>query len=110
MQTIEIKGWIFAKTDEWSDDVEYVFSQHDYEKWAADGDTYSSSYAGYKRLAEHVITAEVPDGIDVTAIKIASLERERTALRAAFQLKLNEINERLSKLQAIEYTPAQEAA
>lgn len=104
MKTVEIKGWIFAKVNEYNDRVYYEFSDNDYEEWAKKERSGSSTWAAYKKLVPHTITVEVPD-FDVHAAKLASLEAERTALRAAFTLRLNEINDRISKLQALPFTP-----
>lgn len=105
MKTIEIKGWIYARVWDHSDRVEYEFSDRDYEAAAERGGQCADIYRQYKKLAEHVITAEVPD-VDVRATKLAALEAERTSLRAAFQMKINEINDRIAKLQALTFDPS----
>jgi len=51
------------------------------------------------------IEVEVPDSYDPRAQKIAALEKQRQKIMADYQKTVNEINERISKLQAIEYTP-----
>jgi hypothetical protein len=50
------------------------------------------------------IEIEVPDNYDPRAQKIAALESQKNKVMADFQKTVNEINERISKLQAIEYT------
>ena len=106
MKTIEIKGWIYAHVCDYSDRVSYEFSDSDYVALAARGGQCADIYRRYTKLSEHVISVEVPE-IDVHAMKLAALEAERTALRAAFQMKLNEINERISKLQALPFNASE---
>jgi hypothetical protein len=50
------------------------------------------------------IEIEVPESYDPRAQKIASLEKQKQKVMADYQKTVNEINERISKLQAIEYT------
>jgi hypothetical protein len=52
------------------------------------------------------IEIEVPDDYDPRAQKIAALEKHKQKVMADFQKTVNEINERISKLQALEYTDA----
>ena len=47
------------------------------------------------------VDVEIPDDFDPTAKKIAAIERERAEVTAEYMKTLHEINERLSKLQAI---------
>jgi hypothetical protein len=48
----------------------------------------------------------IPDSFNPTAAKLAALEKEKQAVRAAYLAKVSEIEERISKLQAIEFSPA----
>ena len=50
------------------------------------------------------IEIEVPDNYDPTAQKIAALQKEKEKAQEEFSKKVASINERISKLQAIEYT------
>ena len=50
------------------------------------------------------IEIEVPDDYDPRAGKIAALERKKKKVMADYQKTVAEINEKISKLQAIEYT------
>jgi len=50
------------------------------------------------------IEIDVPDAYDPRAQKIAALEKHKQKVMADYQNTVNEINERISKLQAIEYT------
>lgn len=50
------------------------------------------------------IEIEVPDDYDPRAQKIAALEKQKQKVMADYQKTVTEINERISKLQALEYT------
>ena len=62
-------------------------------------DTESRTYVGQQE-----IEIEVPDDYDPRAQKIAALEKHKQKVMADYQKTLMEINDRISKLQAIEYT------
>jgi LmbE family N-acetylglucosaminyl deacetylase len=62
-------------------------------------DTEHMTYVGSQE-----IEIDVPDSYDPTAQKIAALEEHKKQVMANYQKTVNEINERISKLQAIEYT------
>jgi len=62
-------------------------------------DNESRTYVG-----EQEIEIEVPDDYDPCAQKIAALEKHKLKVMADYQKTVTEINERISKLQAIEYT------
>jgi len=109
MQTIEIKGWIFAKPNGYTKRIEFEFSSYDYEKAVKEGYNVSD-WGSLKKIAEHTITVDVPDDIDPAALLIAGLEAERTKLRAEFTRRINDINDKIQSLQAIEYKPAEVAA
>jgi hypothetical protein len=54
------------------------------------------------------IEIEVPESYDPRAQKIAALEKHKQKVMADYQNTVNMINERISKLQAIEYTDEKE--
>lgn len=62
-------------------------------------DNESRTYVG-----EQEIEIEVPDDYDPRAQKIAALEKYKLKVMADYQRTVTEINERISKLQALEYT------
>lgn len=99
MKTIEIKGWIFMEKASYERDFSYRFSAVEADKYVRDGDVAI-------RVCEHTIRAEVPEGFDPTAVHISQLERTKQNLRREFNAKIAAINDQISKLQAIEYTPA----
>ena len=55
-------------------------------------------------VGEQEIEIEVPDNYDPRAQQIAALEKEKQKVMADYQKTVTEINERISKLQALEYT------
>lgn len=103
---IEIKGWIWAKATMFGNKVEFEFSSNDYEKWAKTQPSSVMDWGSHKKIAEHTIVVDVPDDIDPVSLRVAGLERERETLRSEFARRLNEINDQISRLTAIEYTPA----
>ena len=55
-------------------------------------------------VREQEIEIEVPEGYDPRAQQIAALEKQKQKVMADFQKSVAEINERISNLQALEYT------
>ncbi len=55
-------------------------------------------------VGEQEVEIEVPDNYDPRAQKIAALEKHKQNVMAEYHKTLTEINDRISKLQAIEYT------
>ena len=55
-------------------------------------------------VEEQEIEIEVPDNYDPRAQKVAALERQKQKVMADYQKTVAEINDRISKLQALEYT------
>lgn len=55
-------------------------------------------------ICEQEIEVDIPDNYDPTAQKIAALQKEKEQAKKEFAKKVANINERISKLQAIEYT------
>jgi hypothetical protein len=55
-------------------------------------------------VGEQEIEIEVPDNYDPRAQQIAALEKQKQKVMADFQKSVAEINERISNLQALEYT------
>ena len=50
------------------------------------------------------IELDLPDHFDPRSSQIASLEKKKTMLMADFHKSVTEINDKISKLQALEYT------
>jgi hypothetical protein len=55
-------------------------------------------------VGEQEIEIEVPDDYDPRAQQIAALQRQRGKAMADYQKTVDDINEKISKLQALEYT------
>ena len=55
-------------------------------------------------VGEQEVEIEVPDNYDPRAQQIAALEKQKQKVMADYQKMVNDINEKISKLQAIEYT------
>jgi len=55
-------------------------------------------------ICEQEIEFEVPDNFDPRAQQIAALEKQKQKVMAEYQKTVNEINDNISKLQALEYT------
>lgn len=55
-------------------------------------------------IGEQEIEIEVPDNYDPTVQKLAALQKEKEKAQEEFSKKVASINERISKLQAIEFT------
>lgn len=82
-----------------------------YSKWLGD-DEGEFQIFGFKLedteyrtyVSEQEVEIEVPDNYDQRPQQIAALEKQRQKVMADYQATVNEINDRISKLQAIEYT------
>ena len=55
-------------------------------------------------VSEQEVEIEVPDNYDPRAQQIAALEKQKQKVMADFQKTVTDINDRISKLQALEYT------
>jgi hypothetical protein len=55
-------------------------------------------------VCEQEVEIEVPDDYDPRAQQIAALEERKRKVMAEYQKTVNEINDNISKLQALEYT------
>ena len=84
---------IFYSKYSWEDKGEYLGF------YAKVDDDESRTYVGQQE-----IEIEVPDNYDPRAQKIEALQAKKLKIMADYQKTVTEINERISKLQAIEYT------
>lgn len=55
-------------------------------------------------VGEQEVEVDVPDSFDPRAQQIAALEKKKQKVMADYQKMVAEINERISNLQALEYT------
>jgi hypothetical protein len=90
---VKIKAHIHYNKYRWDDKGEFeVFS------FKFDDDDHRT-YVG-----EQEIEIDVPDEYDPRAQQIAALEKQRQKVMADYQKTVTEINDRISKLQALEFT------
>ncbi len=93
-----INGYLFME-------FTYDFSTPDYRK------TWRPAFKEYKPeddaerifIRNETIELDAPDDFDPVPKQVAALEREKAEALAEFQAKVADINERLSKLQAITF-------
>jgi hypothetical protein len=92
---MKIKQTIHVHYSKWDfeEQGEYIIYSHKFE---------DTDYRVH--ICEREIEIEVPDDFDPRAQQIAALEQERTKAMADYQRTLTEINERISKLQAIAFS------
>jgi len=84
---------IYHATYPWQEAAEY---QVMYAKLADD------QYRTY--ICSQDIVLDIPDEYDPTAQKLAALQKEKDKAQEEFSKKVANINERISKLQALEFT------
>ena len=76
--------------------------------WETEGEfvpfAYQHDSDHYTFVCEQEIEMDVPDNYDPRAQQIAALEAQKTKAMADYQKSVTEINDRISKLQALEYT------
>lgn len=58
----------------------------------------------YTYVGPQEIEVEVPENYDPRPQQVAALEKKKQQVMAEFQKTVDEINDRISKLQALEYT------
>jgi hypothetical protein len=90
---VKITSHVYYNQYSWEETGEYLIM------YAKLDDCEHRTYVG-----EQEIEIEVPDDYDPRAQKIAALEKHKLKVMADYQKAVTEINERISKLQAIEYT------
>ena len=101
MKTITIKGFIYAiSAKSWEDGDSNVVEGHRFQWWTF------SQMDGYKNVCKKDITFEIPDDFSTVKEEIAGLEKERNELLADTQVKVNRINDSISKLSALTFEEA----
>jgi hypothetical protein len=101
MQSIEIKGWIFAVPNcVEQGKFNFTFFNFDVTQQMPD----------YVKVCEHKIVTELPADFDPTLAQIEALKAQRERVRAELGRRIAEIEDQIGRLTAIEYTPGQEAA
>ena len=90
---IKVTAHIFFQKYSWEEKGEYQLF------FARVDDDDSRTYIG-----EQEVEIEVPDNYDPRAQQIAALKKHKQKVIAEFQSSVDRINDRISKLQALEYT------
>jgi hypothetical protein len=90
---ITITVYVYFQKYEWDNEGTYQV----YSFKASDDDTRTF-------VCEQQIEVEVPDNYDPTAQQIAALEAQKARAMSDFNKTVMDINTRISKLQALEYT------
>lgn len=94
MAKVEIKGFVHVRMD--------YQGRPDYQFFHAD----MSGHDGFGLcVGETSFEYEPPADFNPVATEVAALEKRKAAALRAYQHTVNEINERLSKLQAITFEP-----
>lgn len=90
---IKIKAQVFFQKYSWEEEGEYQLF------FARIDDDDSRTW-----VCEQEVEIEVPDNYDFRAQQVAALESQKKKVMADYQMTVNNINDRISKLQALEYT------
>ena len=91
---MKVKATVHIHFSQWSWEEEGQFQVFSCKLDDAENRTY---------VGEQEIEIEVPDDYDPRAQKIAALEKHKQKVMADYHKTLTEINDRISKLQAIEF-------
>jgi hypothetical protein len=100
-QRLIIKGHIHQRVDPGYSEDSFVFFE---------GEGWTGTKGEYAIICPYTIDVELPAHYDPVASKVGALQKAKDAITREFTTRLAEINEQISKLQAIEYTPAGERA
>ena len=103
MKTVEIKGWIHAAVYSFKpDEPSFSFSP------CEDMSFMNSAHSTYVMVMPQTLVVEIPDvQIDYRTVRVAALEKEREKVRADLGKRIKEINNEISRLQAIEFNPTE---
>lgn len=91
-----IKGVLVWEKTVWKDEPNVVFFH-----CSVDTAPGSTEYANRAVICEHSFEVDVPDNFDPTAGFIAELTEQKRQLRLKLAAELAEIDDRISKLQAL---------
>ena len=94
MQTIEIKGHVYARKN-WDGQLQYTFFDFD-----AGGDWFP--------VCEHKVVTEIPTGFDPRVAQIQALQKQIDRARADFTALVTSLTEQIQSIQAIEHQPSDE--
>ena len=90
---VKVKAYVHYLKYAWEDKGEFEVLS-----FKADDDNHRTY------VCEQAVEVEVPDNYDPRAQKVAALEKQKQKVMADYQKTVTEINDRISKLQALEYT------
>ena len=94
MASVTVLGFVY--------EVDYGFGDKEYRVFSSN--TLADNH--YTLVGPFSLDYEIPAGFNPTAAKLAALDVEEQKLRAAFNTRICELQEKRSKLQAIEYVEA----
>lgn len=99
---VEIKGNIFAQRSYSGEGFSFMFAECDDMKS-------TNEYfpdRPYVKVMPHAIEVDIPDNFDSSAQEVALLNEQKRAALDAYNRRVAQINEQLSKLQALEFSPS----
>ena len=96
MTTHTIKGFLYHVQYDWqkANEFQVVFS---------DTKGMETADPDWTLIRAHEITVDVPDDFDPRPHKIAALREQQNKVRAEMLKKINDLQEQINKLSAIEY-------
>ncbi|AMM14216.1 hypothetical protein AX768_09040 [Burkholderia sp. PAMC 28687] len=98
MATITIKGGIYGRKEALGNGLDYTFF----------GGTLGGMEShGYISICEHTVVCELPADFNPIAAEVESLNRAKEKLQAEFNARVQQINDRISNLQCLEFNPSE---
>lgn len=92
---ITMKQFVHYKRDEFTGKETYALFNFDA----------STSSMGYVKVCESDVVFDIPDNFNPVAAQVEALRNEEKAVRREFKERVFRINEQISKLQCLEFTP-----
>ena len=88
---VTINGFLFYRTDSWLGQ-KFDFSAID-----------MSTMEGWIMVRPHSIEVDIPDDFNPIPGQLAALEKEKAKVRADFNQRIAELNDKIGKLQALTF-------
>lgn len=102
MSTHTIKGYLYH--------VQYDYQErHEFQVVFNDSAAMPKASPDWVLLREHEFTVEVPDDFDPRPAKVACLQEMQRKVRAEMMARVNELQEQINKLTALEFEPSETA-
>jgi hypothetical protein len=95
-KTVTVQGFIHAQKCTWTDKVRYDFFKSE-----------DMTECGYVLVGPHEITLQIPADFNIAAGQISALQKQKDKLHKEFNVRLAQINDEISKLQCLEFTPSE---